>query len=113
LYITSNSDAFKSVNSLQLWGLKILAMIGLLAGNIRTIALPTFVTLLVPEKDRSMANGLTGMATGVAFLVVSVISGFLVGFGGMYYILILGLVVTTISIIHLWIINLPKKRCKS
>lgn len=110
LYFLSPAESYQSISNPLLWGLILLVMFGVLAGSVRTIALPTFVTLLVEEKNRDKANGLAGIASGVAFLVVSVISGFLVGFGGMYYILILGIVVTVISIIHLLTIQLPKKQ---
>ncbi len=50
-------------------------MLGVIAGNLRGIALPTLVTLLVPENVRDRANGLVGTASGVSFLVTSVISG--------------------------------------
>jgi len=51
-------------------------MIGVIAGNVRMIALPTLVTALIPEEGRDKANGLVGMTTGIGFLTTSAISGF-------------------------------------
>src|SRR3990170_2442563 len=63
-------------------------MIGVIVGNIRSIALPTLVTVLIPEDIRDKANGLVGMVTGIGFLTTSVISGFLVAWGGMFAVMI-------------------------
>ena len=68
-------------------------MTGMIAGNLRTIALPTMVTALVPEQQRDRANGLVGTTAGVSFLVTSVISGLLVGASGMFGVLVLAIVV--------------------
>ena len=68
-----------------------MAMVGVIAGNVRTIALSTLVTVLIPQERRDRANGLVGMATGVSFLVTSVISGVLVAAGDMFYVLLLAM----------------------
>ena len=65
------------------WILVALVMLGVIAGNIRSIALPTLVTALIPEDRRDKANGLVGMVTGIGFLTTSVISGLLVAWTGM------------------------------
>lgn len=70
--------ALAHVAGAPLWLFIVLTMLGVIAGNIRSIALPTLVTILIPEDRRDRANGLIGMATGVGFLTTSVISGFLV-----------------------------------
>jgi DHA3 family multidrug efflux protein-like MFS transporter len=59
--------------------------------------------------DRAKANGLTGTAFGIAFLICSAISGILVGMGGMFYVLILGIVMMILSILHLWFLVIPEK----
>ena len=43
-----------------LWVFVVLLMLGVIAGNLRSIALPTLVTLLIPEDRRDKANGLVG-----------------------------------------------------
>ena len=79
----------------------VLAMIGVIAGNIRGIALSTLVTVLIPEERRDRANGLVGMAMGVSFLVTSVISGLLVAAGDMFYVLLLAMGVLALAVVHL------------
>ena len=76
-------------------------MVGVIAGNIRSIALMTLVTVLIEEDRRDKANGLVGTATGVSFLVTSVISGVLVAAGDMFYVLLLAMAVLTIAAVHL------------
>lgn len=93
--------AFNDVSSAWLWALILTSMFGVIAGNIRTIALPTLVTILIPDHERDKANGLVGMVTGIGFLTTSVISGFLVAFGGMAAALALALVLTLLAFLHL------------
>ncbi len=93
-----------------LWAFVLLTMLGVIAGNVRSIALPTLVTILVPEPDRAKANGLVGMVTGVGFLTTSVISGFLVAHGGMRTVLLLALVTTGTTIVHLGFLPLDEPR---
>lgn len=110
LYITAAPDTFKDPSSITLWVLVVLVMMGVIVGNIRTIALPTLVTLLIPEDRRDKANGLSGTAAGISFLVTSVISGFLVAHSGMFLALVVALVITVAAIVHLLTIPIAEKR---
>jgi DHA3 family multidrug efflux protein-like MFS transporter len=69
--------------------------------------LMTLVTALVPEERRDRANGLVGTTSGVSILVTSVISGLLVGAGGMFYVLLLALVVLALALVHLALLPVP------
>ena len=84
-------------------------MFGVIAGNIRTIALPTLVTVLIPEDSRDRANGLVGTTSGVSFLVTSVISGVLVAAGGMFWVLLLALAVLAAAMVHLALCPVPER----
>jgi len=90
------------------WILVALVMLGVIAGNIRSIALPTLVTLMIPEERRDKANGLVGMVSGVGFLTTSVISGFLVAWGGMVSTLIFALACTAAAFAHLLFVRLDE-----
>lgn len=98
----------RSVSGPALWGFIGLIMLGVIAGNIRAIALPTLVTVLVPEDRRDRANGLVGMVTGIGFLTTSVISGFLVAWGGMVATLGVALGLTTMVFVHLVSVTVPE-----
>lgn len=104
--------AFARVDGLWLWGLIGLTMLGVIAGNLRTIALPTLVTILVPEDRRDRANGLVGMVSGIGFLVTSVISGFLVAWGGMLYALIFALAFTALALTDLVTVAVDEPRAE-
>lgn len=109
IYTLSPDGSFKNPASLSLWALVLSCMAGVLAGNLRNITLPVVVTMLFDEAERDKANGLVGTTNGVSFLFTSVISGFLVGLAGMFYILIMGIVVMVLTLIHLNFLKLPEK----
>lgn len=109
VYLLIPHEAFKDPGNIWLWTLILLTMIGVIIGNIRTIVLPTMVTLLIPEDKRDKANGLVGTASGTSFLVTSVISGLLVAAGGMLYALLLAVAIILVGIIHIWFITIPEK----
>ncbi len=94
-------QAFINPYGVWLWALVLMVMGGVIAGNIRGIALPTVVTLLIPEDERDKANGLVGMVSGVGFLVTSAVSGFLVAWGGMKLTLIVCVVATLLALIDI------------
>ncbi|HEU5122050.1 MAG TPA: MFS transporter [Candidatus Saccharimonadales bacterium] len=109
VYITASPETFKEPSSVTLWVLVSLVMLGVIAGNIRGITMPTLVTILIPEDRRDRANGLVGTVSGVSFLVTSVISGLLVAAGGMFYALLLAIVILAASLVHLFMISVPEK----
>jgi DHA3 family multidrug efflux protein-like MFS transporter len=110
VYLTADPAAFRDPASPVLWALVLLVMGGVIVGNIRGIAMSTAVTLLVPAAGRDRANGLVGTASGVSFLVTSVISGLLVGLAGMLYVLVLAVVATVAVIVHLAAVRFPEER---
>ena len=104
--------AFTNPYGLMLWVLVLPVMLGVIAGNVRSIALSTLVTILIPEDRRDKANGLVGMVTGIGFLTTSMISGVLVAWGGMLAALLLALVATVIVFLHLLTVKLDEGRAQ-
>ena len=100
-YAATPETRFTNPYGTVLWAFVLLAMSGMIAGNIRTIDLPTLVTALIPEDRRDKANGLVGMVTGVGFLTTSAISGFLLAWGGMRWTLVFALTMTVLVFAHL------------
>jgi DHA3 family multidrug efflux protein-like MFS transporter len=96
----------------HLWTFVLAIMFGVVAGNLRSIALPTLVTVLIPEDRRDKANGLVGMVTGVGFLMTSAVSGFLVAWGGMHATLALALVFTLAALLHLLLVRVEEPRAE-
>ncbi|GGK10185.1 multidrug resistance protein [Pilimelia anulata] len=101
LYQLTPRAEFRDPGSATLWTLIVLLMVGVIVGNIRTIALPTLVTVLIAEETRDRANGLVGSTSGVSLLVTSVISGLLVALGGMFWVLVLAVAVLVAAVVHL------------
>lgn len=104
----SPGQAFTRASSPVLWAFVLLVMLGVIAGNVRNIALPTLVTALVPEDRRDRANGLVGMVTGIGFLTTSAISGFLVAWGGMAATLAFAIALSILAFAHLLFVRLKE-----
>ncbi|PXA98911.1 MFS transporter [Nostoc sp. 3335mG] len=102
--------AFTNPYGPYLWMFILVVMLGVIAGNIRSIALPTLVTILIPEDRRDKANGLVGMVTGIGFLTTSVLSGFLVAYTGMLGVLTLAISLTVIAFLHLAFVSIDEGR---
>lgn len=109
MLLLAPDGAFNDPYGPYLWGFVLLIMLGVISGNIRSIALPTLVTILIPEDRRDRANGLVGMVSGIGFLTTSVISGFLVAYGGMLAVLLLALALTLLAFFHLSLVRLEEK----
>ena len=105
--------SLKEVGSIWLWALILLSMIGVICGNLRSISITTLVTLMVPEDRRDRANGLVGMVTGIGFLTTSVISGFLVAWGGMVATLVFALGFTALAFLHLLFVKVDESAASS
>lgn len=112
LLLVEPEGAFTDPFGPYLWGFVLIVMMGVLAGNIRSIALPTLVTILIPEDERDKANGLVGMVSGIGFLTTSVISGFLVAYTGMLGVLSLALVMTLLAFLHLGMVKIDEGRAR-
>lgn len=102
------SQAFNDPANPALWLVIGASLLAAIAGNIRTIALMTCVTLLIPEASRDRANGLVGSVTGIAFLGASAISGAVIGYAGMHVVLIGAIAVTLIAIAHICFVRIPE-----
>lgn len=109
LYINTPEEKFTNVASVELWTFVTLILVGAIVGNIRNIAVPTVTTILVAADQRDKANGLSGTVMGLSFAICSVISGLLLGFAGMFWVLASAIVLVGIAIIHLAFVKIPEK----
>lgn len=108
LFLTVDQAHFTTPADPLLWVFVIVLMLAVIAGNIRIIAMSTIVTLIVPADRRDRANGLVGSIVGVSYLVTSVISGLLIGFAGMVYVVLMAVVGTGLAIVHLAFVRLSE-----
>jgi MFS transporter, DHA3 family, multidrug efflux protein len=103
--LTPNTELAR-LDSFSLWGFILLVMLAVICGNIRMIALPTLVTVLIEEDKRDKANGLVGMVTGIGFLLTSGISGLLVAWDGIRGTLVLAIIFTALAFVHLLTVHI-------
>jgi DHA3 family multidrug efflux protein-like MFS transporter len=113
VYLLADDSSFANPGSPVLWTFVVLLMSGVISGNLRSIALPTLVTVLIPESLRDRANGLVGTTSGVSFLVTSVLSGVLVAVDGMRSVLVLAIVVMILGLVHLASVTVPGDRAST
>ncbi|UJB69403.1 MFS transporter [Acaryochloris sp. 'Moss Beach'] len=104
----SDPAVFTDPGSPRLWGFILLVLTGAIAGNLRSIALSTLVTLLIPEDKRDQANGLVGTSDGISFLVASTLSGLVIGFLGVQWMLGIAIAFTLLAMIHLVTLSIPE-----
>lgn len=112
-YWLAPAGSMTKVAAVPLWLFVFAVMLGVIAGNLRNIALPTLVTLLIPEDRRDKANGLVGMVTGIGFLTTSAISGFLVAWGGMVATLGFALALSVLAIVHLVFVHVDEPHAEA
>lgn len=108
VYSLNEASAFTHLASVPLWGVIILMLLGAIAGNIRMIALPTVIALVVPEDKRDRANGMSGMVFGASFAVSNVAAGVGLGFLGFFWTMMTGLALTALAIIHLAVVRVDE-----
>jgi len=109
IFVSTPAAEFTDASSPMLWFFILLSLAGALAGNLRGIALSTLVTILIPEAERGKANGMVGATNGVAFLVASILSGLVIGFLGVYWMLTNAIVLNLLVIVHLLTLSIPEK----
>lgn len=110
IYLSVPISSFADPTSLILWLFIVVLMAGIIWGGVRNIAVPTIVPLIAPKDKIDKANGMVGTVSGISFLVTSVISGLLVGWSGMYAVLILAIIFTFLSIVDLFYIEVPENK---
>lgn len=98
-------DRLLQLSSPHFWVFVFAILIGAVAGNLRGIALSTCVTLLVPEDQRDRANGMVGTINGLSFTLTSVFSGLVIGRLGMGWALLISVMVTALTLVHLLTIH--------
>ncbi len=106
LVYLSSPDGASDLGSPVFWAFVAVILIGAIAGNLRMVALTTTVTLLVPDDRRDRANGLIGTAGGIAFAITSVFSGLAVGQLGMGWCVVISIVLTALTTVHLLTIRI-------
>lgn len=108
-YLVTPLEAFKNVTHPALWIFSGLTLLGMIASNLRSIAMPTTVTLLVPAESRDKANGMVGMVMGFSSMGAGFASGFALTYLGMAGVLGIGVGITVLALIHLVFLKIPEE----
>jgi MFS transporter, DHA3 family, multidrug efflux protein len=95
--IYAGTNIERSLTNPFLWLFVLACMFGVMASNLRMIALSTLVTVLVPEEGRDKANGRVGLVNGLAFTVTAGFSGLAIAYIGMGYSLAVAIAVLVIA----------------
>lgn len=83
---------------------------GVMAGGIYNIAVPTLITVLVPENRRDKANGLYGTVSGISFALTSVASGFMLSYTGMTGVLTAAVACTVLAFLCVMALPITEKK---
>ncbi len=109
IFITSPEVVFTTITSPRLWVFAIILLLGVMAGSLYQIAIPTLISTLVPPEKHAQANGMFGTVFGISFTITSVASGLVLGFGGMFWVLVAAIIFNLLAIIHIITIYIPEK----
>jgi len=108
LYLLAPEGAVTTVTSLWMWSFVCSLLLGVVVSNMRTIALPITVTILVPEDRRDRANGISGMIMGLSSSGAGIASGFALAYLGMLPVVAISCVVTVLALVHLSLLSIPE-----
>ncbi len=109
VYLVAPDGAAQDLGHPAFWLLVILVLGGAIVGNLRSVALATTVTMLVPPDEHDKANGLVGTINGVSFSITSLFSGLAIGQLGMGWALAIGVVLTAAAAAHLMTIQVEEE----
>jgi DHA3 family multidrug efflux protein-like MFS transporter len=101
VYLITPAEHLRDLGRPEFWALVGLVLAGAIAGNLRSIALTTTVSVLIPEEGHARANGLVGTANGVSFALTSVFSGLAIGLVGMGWSIAITIALTAAALLHL------------
>jgi DHA3 family multidrug efflux protein-like MFS transporter len=108
IYRSAPADALTRADSLWLWSFVVAVLLGVVAGNLRTIALPVTVTILVPEDRRDRANGVSGMIMGLSSSGAGIASGLALAYLSLLHIVVASVIITILALIHLALLSIPE-----
>ncbi|MCW4466304.1 MFS transporter [Glutamicibacter sp. MNS18] len=108
LYVWLPTELILNIGGPQFWLFSGVILVGAVVEQMRSIALSTTVTLLVPVERHANANGLVGTVQGIAFIITSVFSGLSIGLLGMGWTLLLAFVLICLTLVHVLTISLPE-----
>lgn len=96
------------ISSSAFWIFSLSILLSALASNLRSIALSTTVSILVPKEDYARANGMVGMVQGVGMIANTVFSGLVIGRLGLEWAMYITLILSGLALSHLLFVPIPE-----
>ncbi|MGO2091187.1 MAG: MFS transporter [Microbacterium gubbeenense] len=109
-FFAVGADAIADLSRPWFWIFAVVMLAGAVIEQLRSIAMSTAVTLLVPDARHANANGAVGAVEGLSMLVTSVLSGLAIGFLGMGWTLVIGISAVAIAFCHLLLLRIDEPR---
>jgi MFS transporter, DHA3 family, multidrug efflux protein len=107
IYLLVGSEKLLSLTNPLLWVFILVVLAASIAGNLRSLAMSTCVSLLVPLADQDKANGKVGMSMGLSFAITSVFSGLVIGRLGMGWAIGITISLTALTLFHILTVTIP------
>lgn len=96
------------ISSSAFWIFSLSILLSALVSNLRSIALSTTVSILVPKEDYARANGMVGMVQGVGMIANTVFSGLVIGRLGLEWAMYITLILSGLALLHLLFVPIPE-----
>ena len=96
------------ISSSAFWIFSLSILLSALVSNLRSIALSTTVSILVPKEDYARANGMVGMVQGVGMIANTVFSGLVIGRLGLEWATHITLILSGLALLHLLFVPIPE-----
>ena len=96
------------ISSSAFWIFSLSILLSALVSNLRSIALSTTVSILVPKEDYARANGMVGMVQGVGMIANTVFSGLVIGRLGLEWAMYITIILSGLALLHLLFVPKPE-----
>lgn len=96
------------ISSSAFWIFSLSILLSALASNLRSIAISTTVSILVPKEDYARANGMVGMVQGVGMIANTVFSGLVIGRLGLEWAMYITIILSGLALLHLLFVPIPE-----
>ena len=109
IFFLSDTADLSDMSSPAFWLFSLPLLLSALSGNLRAIALSTLVSILVPKQDYGRANGLVGTIQGFGMIANTVFSGLIIGYLGMDWAIMITLLLSAGTLVHLFFLTIPEE----
>ncbi len=108
VFLIFDRQEIADMSSPAFWIFSLSILLSALVSNLRSIALSTTVSILVPKEDYARANGMVGMVQGFGMIANTVFSGLVIGKMGLEWAMYITLILSGLALIHLFFVPIPE-----